>query len=125
MNQAEAMLMGLRLWGSIGAVVAAIFLTIGMDRIDEDARGAYVFRPLLIPGVLVIWPLVLWRWYLYETGRENWQKRYDPPRRAHFAIGCILPVAICAIILTGLAQRQTWPADIAPVPLSAPVEVTQ
>ncbi|MCV3273062.1 hypothetical protein [Roseobacter sinensis] len=125
MNQAEAILMGLRIWGSIGAVVAAIFLTIGMDRIDEDAREAYIFRPLLIPGVLVIWPLVLWRWYLYEGGRDQWARRYDPPRRAHFAVGWLLPIGICLIILAGLSQRQTWPADLAPVQLSAPAEVSQ
>ncbi|MDW3182004.1 hypothetical protein [Roseobacter sp.] len=125
MNQAEAILMGLRIWGSIGAVVAAIFLTIGMDRIDEDARGAYIFRPLLIPGILVIWPLVLWRWYLYESGRELWARRYDPPRRAHFAVGWILPIGICLIILTGLSLRQTWPAEIAPMQLSTPAEVSQ
>lgn len=125
MNQAEAILMGLRIWGSIGAVVAAVFLTIGMDRIDEDARDAYIFRPLLIPGVLVIWPLVLWRCYLYETESENWQNRYDPPRKAHFAVGWILPIGICAIILTGLSLRQVWPADIAPLLLSAPAEVSQ
>ena len=61
MNQAEAILLGLRIWASIGAVIAAVFLTIGVDRIDEDARGAYIFRALLIPGVVVIWPVVLWR----------------------------------------------------------------
>ena len=125
MNEAEAILMGLRIWGSIGAVVAAIFLTVGMDRIDEDAQGAYVFRPLLIPGVLVIWPLVLWRWYLYESGREHWARRYGPPRRAHFAVGWILPIGICLIILSGLTLRQTWPADIVPVQLSGPAEVRQ
>ena len=43
-------------WLIAGAIVAALFLTIGMDRIDEDARGAYMFRPLLIPGVMLIWP---------------------------------------------------------------------
>lgn len=125
MTQAEAILMGLRIWGSIGAVVAAIFLTIGMDRIDEDAREAYIFRPLLIPGVLVIWPLVLWRWYLYESGRERWTRRYDPPRRAHFVVGWLLPICICVIILTGLSLRQTWPGDIAPVQLSGPAELSQ
>ena len=125
MNQAEAILMGLRIWASIGAIVAAIFLTIGMDRIDEDARGAYIFRPLLIPGVLVIWPLVLWRWYIYETNSEAWERRYEPPRKAHFAVGMILPIGIALIILTGLNLRQTWPAGIAPVQLSTPQEVTQ
>ncbi|GFE50059.1 hypothetical protein So717_18120 [Roseobacter cerasinus] len=125
MTQAEAILMGLRIWGSIGAVVAAIFLTIGMDRIDEDAREAYIFRPLLIPGVLVIWPLVLWRWYLFESGRERWPGRYDPPRRAHFVVGWLLPIGICAIIVIGLSQRQTWPTDIAPLQLSGQVEAAQ
>ena len=124
MNQAEAILLALRIWGSIGAVVAAIFLTIGMDRIDEDAQGAYVFRPLLIPGILVIWPLVLWRWYVYESGREVLGKRHLPPRKAHFLVGWILPIGIALIILTGLNLRQTWPADIAPEQLSQ-AEVTE
>ncbi|WP_298917172.1 hypothetical protein [uncultured Roseobacter sp.] len=125
MNQAEIILMGLRIWGTIGALVAAVFLTFGMDRIDEDAQDAYIFRPLLIPGILAIWPLVLWRWYLYETGREVWARRYDPPRKAHFAVGWILPIGICAIIVTGLSIRQQWPAEIAPERLSAPTEVSQ
>jgi hypothetical protein len=125
MTQAEAILMALRIWGSIGALVAAVFLTIGMDRIDEDAQGSYVFRPLIIPGVLVIWPLVLWRWYIYETQTEVLERRYAPPRKAHFAIGMIMPLGIALIIFTGLNIRQTWPADIEPVRLSAPAEVTQ
>ncbi|MEP4249585.1 hypothetical protein [Tateyamaria sp.] len=125
MNQAEAILLGLRIWASIGAIIAAIFLTIGMDRIDEDAKGAYIFRVLLIPGVVVIWPLVLWRWYVYETNAEVLERRYAPPREAHFAVGMILPIGIALIILTGLNIRQTWPADIEPVRLAAPSEVTQ
>ncbi|MEP5729506.1 MAG: hypothetical protein ABJL67_09020 [Sulfitobacter sp.] len=125
MNQAEAILMGLRIWGSIGVIVAAVFLTFGMDRIDEDAQGAYVFRPLLIPGILVIWPIVLWRWYVYETNSEVLERRYAPPRKAHFAVGMILPAGIALIILTGLAIRPNWPSDIEPVRLSAPAEVTQ
>ena len=24
--------------------------------------GAYAFRPLLLPGLALLWPLVLWRW---------------------------------------------------------------
>ncbi|MDU8943756.1 hypothetical protein [Ovoidimarina sediminis] len=57
-----ALLVGIAEWWLIlGAVVAAVFLLFGIDRVDEDARGAYAFRPLLVPGVLLIWPLVLWR----------------------------------------------------------------
>lgn len=61
------------LWGMLGAVVALAFLTIGIDRIDEDARGAYVFRVLIVPGVVLLWPLVLWRWWVLETGRQRFR----------------------------------------------------
>ena len=114
-----------RLWLIAGAAVAAIFLTIGMDRIDEDAQGAYVFRPLLIPGVLLIWPLVLWRWFLYETKRENWQSRYRPPRNAHQLVSWTLCLSICLIIVAGLSARQQWPADIEPVQISPAPEASQ
>ena len=80
MNAAEGIFFGLQVYGFVGAIVAVLFLTFGIDRIDEDARGAYVFRPLMIPGVLVIWPLVVWRWLVLERGRDRWQKRYNPPR---------------------------------------------
>ena len=113
----------LRIWAMIGAGVAAVFLTIGMDRIDEDAEGAYVFRPLLIPGILALWPLVLWRWYLWERQSEPWARRFAPPRAAHTIVGWVLPLGICAILLVGLSQRQIWPADIAAVQISAPERV--
>ncbi len=125
MNAAEAVFLGVQVWGWIGAAVALVFLTFGIDRIDEDARGAYIFRPLLIPGILVIWPLVLWRWYRYETNSEVWSNRYDPPRKSHFLVGLILPVGIAAIIGMGLVIRQTWPADFEPVLISAPESASQ
>jgi len=93
---AETLLTYAEYWLYAGAVVAALFLTIGMDRIDEDARGAYIFRPLLIPGVLLIWPIVLWRWVVLETGLENWRFRHS------------------------LSARQEFPTDARPVLLEAP-----
>jgi hypothetical protein len=48
------------LWA--GAAVAAAFLLWGVDRIDPSARRAYLFRLLALPGVVGLWPLVLWRW---------------------------------------------------------------
>lgn len=125
MNQAELILFAVRIWGTIGALVAAVFLTVGMDRIDEDARGAYVFRPLLIPGVLLIWPLVLWRWYQCETGGGAPEKRYMPPRKAHSVVGMGMLAVICLVIAVGLSLRQTWPVDIAPIQLSQPGEATE
>src|SRR5580693_841544 len=48
------------LYAAVGAVVAAWFLLLRLDRVDA-ARGAYAFRPLLIPGLMLLWPLVLLR----------------------------------------------------------------
>lgn len=49
-------------WGGAGLVVALAFLLFGIDRVDEAAHGAYAVRPLLLPGLILLWPLVLWRW---------------------------------------------------------------
>ena len=48
------------LW--VGAAVAAAFLLWGVDRIDPSARGSYLFRLFAFPGVVGLWPLVIWRW---------------------------------------------------------------
>ncbi|MEM9872026.1 MAG: hypothetical protein AAF822_12280 [Pseudomonadota bacterium] len=119
MDIAQAIVLALQAWGIIGAAVAAVFLTIGIDRIDEDARGAYVFRPLLIPGVLMIWPLVLWRWWQIEAEAAPWAARYRPVRASYGAAVIAMSLGIVVIVGLGLSVRQTWPADAAPVQLSA------
>lgn len=60
-----------RLYGLIGLGVAAVFLLVGMDRIDKDSQGAYLFRPLLIPGIVVLWPIVLLRWITLERSKRR------------------------------------------------------
>lgn len=49
-------------YGAIGAAVALAFLLYGIDRVDAAAHGAYAVRPLLVPGLVILWPIVLWRW---------------------------------------------------------------
>ena len=120
METVGAILSFAEIWVWIGAVVAAVFLTIGIDRVDENARGAYVFRALLLPAILLIWPLVLWRWFVLETGRDDWAKRHHPPRRSHRFAAYAFAALIPAIIVTGLAVKQTWPEDFEPVRLEAP-----
>jgi len=120
MNTAEALIAAAQYYTMIGAGVAALFLIFGIDRIDEDAQGAYAFRPLLIPAVLLIWPIVLWRWLREETGAATWTGRYTPPRAAHSAAAALMGLAIVVTLATGFAIRQSWPADAAPVLLEAP-----
>ena len=118
MSGAETLVLLVQIWGGIGLLVAAAFLTIGIGQIDEDARGAITFRPLLVPGIMVIWPLVLWRWRVLATGQDRWQKRYDPPRRSHRVVVAAMLVLIPLTLLTSYTIRQNWPAEIAPVQLA-------
>ena len=119
MNSAEAIFWVARIWLIAGGLTAAVFLTVGIDRIDEDARGAYVFRPLAVPGVLLLWPLVIWRWWVLETGRDEPDARYRPVRAAHGAAAAVFCVAVLIVLTLGLAVRQQWPADFKPEQLSA------
>lgn len=45
-----------------GLAVGLAFLVFQLERQDPAARGAYAFRPLLLPGLALLWPLVLLRW---------------------------------------------------------------
>jgi hypothetical protein len=120
MQTASMIVSAVEWWGMIGLAVAALFLTIGIDRVDENARGSYIFRPLLLPGIILIWPVVLWRWFVLETGRDQWPLRHRPPRLSHRYAAFALAISIPLIIATGVTIKQTWPADIAPIQIEAP-----
>jgi len=49
-------------YAAAGLAVAVAFLLFGLDRVEPASRGAYAFRPLLIPGLALLWPWVLLRW---------------------------------------------------------------
>lgn len=105
----------LGIWGYLGLAVAIAFLVVGIDRIDPNARGAYAFRPLLVPGIIVLWPLVMWRWFQLERGIDPWKARYRAPVRAHGVVAVVLAILLPAIFIGSLALRQTWPAGVEPV----------
>ena len=67
---AESFLAWVEVYALIGVAVAAAFLIIGVGRISPEARGAYLFRLLVLPGVVGLWPLVLWRWIVLERSGE-------------------------------------------------------
>ena len=115
---AQSILTAVEIWFWIGLAVGALFLLFGIHRIDEDANGAVAFRPLLIVGIVLIWPLVLWRWLVLARGRDNWQARHLPPRAVHMIAAVFLAVAVGASIILSMALKQTWPDHIAPQQLS-------
>jgi hypothetical protein len=59
----------LGLWALVGLVVAIAFLLFGIDKVDEAAHGAYAVRPLLVPGLVLLWPIVIWRWAVLAKPR--------------------------------------------------------
>jgi len=118
LDLAAFLLMLIHVWLWTGAAVALVFLTWGIDRIDEDARGVYVFRVLLVPAILLLWPLVLWRWWRLEVQAGAFMARYRPVRRAHPVAAGLMCAAMVLLLTLGLSARQDWPADIAPVQIS-------
>jgi len=103
----------------IGAATAAVFLLYGLGQLDENARGAWVFRPLLIPGVLLIWPLVLWRWRVLHRGEDRLE-RHRMPRTGQGRMVALLVCAIPTILGVAMLVRQD-PTDLPPpVLLEAP-----
>jgi hypothetical protein len=58
-------------YAGTGSAVALAFLFWGFDKVDEAAHGAYAVRPLLIPGLVLLWPVVLLRWWLLSRGGQS------------------------------------------------------
>ncbi|WP_439596296.1 hypothetical protein [Falsiroseomonas sp.] len=59
---AEAVVAAAQGYALAGLAVAVVFLVFGIERVDPASRGAYGMRPLLLPGLALLWPWVLWRW---------------------------------------------------------------
>ena len=120
METANAILMTVEYWAYAGLAVSAVFLTFGMDRVEPNSRTSFVFRPLLIPGVVLLWPLVLHRWWVLETGRDRPNARHDPPRTWHRRFWIGFAVLIPATLVLGLLVRQDGPWERPAVLLEAP-----
>ena len=101
----------------LGIAVAAVFVLWGVGRVAPDARGAWTFRPLIVPGVILLWPLVLWRWWLIARGGDGCA-RHRPPRRGQDILALALALAIPLLIATGLVVRQDGPSERPAVPLA-------
>ena len=69
MDAARIIIEVLQYYGYVGLGVAAAFLLYGIERVDVRARRVYAFRPLLIPGCIVLWPLVIVHWVAAERER--------------------------------------------------------
>ena len=59
-------------WFAVGALVAVPFMTFGVSRVIDGARGSSVaFRLLMVPATALLWPLVLRRWMASRAGAPH------------------------------------------------------
>ncbi len=59
-------------WLVLGGLFALPFLVRGVTSIDPVARDSkWTFRVMLVPGVVLLWPLLLWRWVAGGRARER------------------------------------------------------
>ncbi len=103
----------------IGLCTAAVFLFHGIDRVDANARGAWAFRPLLVPGLVLIWPLVLWRWWRLVRG-ETLARRHRPPRRVQDRLALVLALLVPLILAAALLAKQDGPYERPAVMIAPP-----
>ena len=71
MRTAEILVLVAKIYAGLGGLVAIGFLAVGIDRVDPSARGVYAFRPLLLPGLTLLWPWVLFRWIECEKSAKE------------------------------------------------------
>jgi len=63
MPVAELIVWFVGIYVAFGALFATAFVTLGLGRIDEAARGATRgVRLILIPGSVALWPILLQKW---------------------------------------------------------------
>lgn len=50
-------------YAAVGLVFATVFVWVGVQALDSEAKGSGMgFRLLILPGVAAFWPLFLGRW---------------------------------------------------------------
>jgi hypothetical protein len=107
----------------VGCLVAIVFVVFGIGRIDPAARGSFVFRMLLLPGLTLLWPAVVSRWFSLASGASGPVAPARPSRikRLHGLIWSLLAVLLPLLIALMWSLRsheaaQTTSQRLAPPP---------
>ena len=129
---ATSLLLAAKLYAAAGALVAVLFLLFGLERVTPEARGSWAFRPLLAPGLVLLWPLVLWRWRTHTRGGDgddgaraaaaNADGVQHAQRASHFRTWLVLAALLPLIFWLALTVKQN-PATLPPPQQLAAPEV--
>ena len=100
---------------AVGVLFALPFAFVGVQRIDPDAAGAGIgFRLVILPGVVMLWPLMARRWLRREEsgGADAAQASgggamITPLRRRHRWMAPGAMVLGAGVLLGALVARPT------------------
>jgi hypothetical protein len=68
-SAAEWLVAILMAYAAAGALFAAVFVAVGVQRVDPAAEHApWGFRLIILPGAAALWPLLLARWLSGRSG---------------------------------------------------------
>ncbi len=68
----EILLLTIAFYLFAGFVFAIAFITKGVDVVDEGAHGSsFGFRLIIVPGVIVFWPVLLKKWLNAKKKRND------------------------------------------------------
>lgn len=60
---AELIVTGLGLYGAIGLVFSILFVSLGLGRVDPNAKAtSWAVKLILIPASIALWPVLAVKW---------------------------------------------------------------
>lgn len=97
-----------------GIAVGLVFLLGPIEQREPGSRGSYAFRALLLPGMALLWPLVLHRWRAPAGPQANLRHR-----RWHGGAWLVAAVVLALVLVAALAQRGPAPPEPSSIRIGA------
>lgn len=101
----------LGLYLALGVILLAPFHHSALPRIDESARDAsWGFRVVVSPGLVALWPIILWKWNVARHGGHA-HGRPDAPvsshriRRSQALLMKLIAIAVPLLVAAAIFSR--------------------
>ena len=116
---ASGIVSGVEAYLVVGAAIAIAFVAFGLERVMPAARGAYAFRPLIMPGLILLWPLVLLRWWCLSAVMERPDKTQNeaPVQNSQGRLHRVIWVCLALFLSVALVFAWTLRHPSLPIPL--------
>lgn len=108
-----------------GLLFAIPFVISGVNKMDEGAHGSSIgFRIIIIPGVIVFWPVLLKKWMRHGRQKDDAPKysfAIKPLRKKHLLAWQTLALLLPLLIIAAVVVRPSFPKEklLQPVTIKA------